>query len=246
MRTIYVDYESDANYKKNAMRKHRNLFIFDFDGTFYDLNDVILINYELQVEFLCRKRNITYQEAVDFFTNHHIYTVVKKDSMSATELFLQMGYDKREWSEFRNSRFEINKIDKSKAIDENTLRGFSQYGILILLSSNAYSVLEKVLLYLDISPSVFKDIICSDKFPYDVPFKKKLAMEYLSKKYNTAWNDIYSIGDRYSTDILPMMELGGHGILIQRPLALKDVLRDMEHNYLLSSENKEYEYFHCL
>lgn len=217
------------------------MIIFDMDGTLYDLDDVVSSNYQMQVDFLSKKKGFSQKEAASFLEKHHIYTEMKKDSKSATELFLEIGLDKKEWSAYRDSKFDVSKIQKIKATDEMTVKSFSQFGIIVLLSSNAYTVIERVLNHLDISPKIFNHIICSDKFPYDVPFKKQMAMEYLSKEYNVDYSNIYSIGDRYTTDILPMLELGGKGILLRKPTSMPTVLSHFASRSLKSCE--EYSYY---
>lgn len=211
------------------------------DGTLYDIADVVQMSYDMQVEFLSEKKSLRKAEAISLLSDNHIYPEMKKDSKSATELFLQMGFDKREWSDFRNAGFDVSKIDKRKAVDELTMSRFSEIAPIVLLSSNAYKVIEKVLNHINISPSVFDSIICSDRFPYDSSFKKKLAMEYLVNKYRVNCMDTLSIGDRYNTDIAPILEIGGKGILVKSPKFLLDVLNDLRSDNLKSCN--KYEYF---
>lgn len=218
----------------------KNIIIFDMDGTLYDLDDVVSSNYEMQIDFLSEKKGFSQEEAISFLEEHHIYPKVRKDSKSATELFLEIGLDKREWSAYKDLMFDVSKIQKDKATDEMTVKSFSQFGIIVLLSSNAYTVIERVLNHLDISPKIFNHIICSDKFPYDVPFKKQIAMEYLSKEYNVDYSNIYSIGDRYTTDILPLLGLGGKGILLKKPSSMPSVLFDFAFGSLRTCEKYGY------
>lgn len=211
------------------------------DGTLYDLTDVVKMNYDMQVKFLCTKKRITEQEATLFLAENHVYPIMKEDSKSATELFLQIGLDTKEWSDFRNTHFDVTKIDKKKAVSEAVLKQFSKFGIIVLLSSNAYSVLEKVLRHIAINTSLFDEIICSDRFPYQLPFKKKLAMEFLGEKYKVDYKDMYSIGDRYKTDIEPMLEIGGRGILLKKNLGLNRVYNDLNNSNLYSCA--EYDFY---
>ena len=81
----------------------KKIFIFDMDGTLYDLNDVVKTNYDMQVKFLCIKKRMTELEATSFLEKNHIYPVMKEDSKSATEFFLQIGLDTKEWSDYRNN-----------------------------------------------------------------------------------------------------------------------------------------------
>lgn len=218
----------------------KKIIIFDMDGTLYDLNDVVQMSYDMQVEYLSLKKGISREEAISFLAENHVYPVMKKDSKSATELFLQLGFDKKEWSDYRDKGFKVDRIDKSKAVDENTIAGFSQLATIALLSSNAYPVIEKVLNHINISISIFDDIICSDRFPYNMPFKKKLAMESWGTKYNLRYEDIISIGDRFETDIKPVLDLGGCGILVRKPASLIKVLSDMKNNVLQTCNDYEF------
>lgn len=212
----------------------KKIIIFDMDGTLYDLNDVVQMSYDMQVEYLSIKKGISREKAISFLAENHVYPVMKKDSKSATELFLQLGFDKKEWSDYRDKGFKVDRIDKNKAVDENTIAGFSKLATIVLLSSNAYPVIEKVLNHINISTSIFDDIICSDRFPLDMPFKKKHAMESWVSKYKVRHEDVISIGDRYETDIKPVLDLGGCGVLVRKPVSLRKVLSDMKDNDLQS------------
>lgn len=217
------------------------LIVFDLDGTMYDINDVVQMSYDIQLDYLSFKRSISKKAAISFLAENHVYSVMKKDSRSATELFLQLGFDKEEWSRYRDANFDINKINKENSVDENIIRSFANLAQIVLLSSNAYTVIEKILSHIGISPSLFDTIICSDRFPCNEPFNKKRAMQFLSYKYSIRYSDMISIGDRYSTDILPMLELGGKGIELKQPQNLGRVLQDLKNRRMQTCP--QYHYF---
>ncbi len=217
------------------------LIVFDMDGTLYDLNDVVQMSYNMQVEFLSAKKRWPKDDTISFLASNHVYPIIKKDSKSATELFLELGYDKEEWSRFRDAGFDVNAICIARAINECVIRKYSDIAKIVLLSSNAFSLIGKILKHINITTTVFDTIICSDRFPFKAPFKKKLALEYLSKKYNVKYEEMLSIGDRYSTDILPMIELGGKGVLIKQPVFLEKLLDDLSSCGVKTCE--QYDYF---
>lgn len=217
------------------------LFVFDLDGTLYDLNDVLSANYDMQVDFLCSQKKMTQEEAISFFDDHHIFPEIRKDSMSATELFYKIGLNKKEWSDFRNLRFDEKRIDLQKATTEDVLREYKCLGEIILLSSNAYCVIQRILNHLNITPSFFDSIICSDRFPIDHPFKKKLALEYLSSQYGIDHSQMLSIGDRFATDIEPMLSLGGRGVQILKPSSLIPLVNDIKNDTICTCP--EYIYY---
>lgn len=218
------------------------LIIFDMDGTLYDLKDVAQMSFDMQVSYLASKKGLAKDEAVLFLAKNHVYPLIKKDSKSATELFMKLGYTKEEWSRYREAAFDVEKICKDKAVDKNVIIKFSSIAKTVLLSSNAYAVIEKVLKHIDIPPSLFDVIICSDRFPYQEPFSKKRAMEFLSDKYCVKFNEMISFGDRFETDIKPMIQLGGLGAHIQYPSALIDVFNDLSLNTLGSSSSYSFYY----
>ena len=205
----------------------KKVIIFDLDGTLYDLNDVVQTSYDMQIEFLSMKKGLSREDSISFLAKNHVYPVMKKDSKSATELFFQLGFDKKEWSDYRDKRFNVDKIDNNKAIAENVIAEFSNLATIVLLSSNAYAV-------------IFDDIICSDRFPYDVPFKKKLAIESWASKYKVKFDEMISIGDRYETDIKPIIELGGCGILVRKPISLETILSDIKNDALHSCDDYDF------
>lgn len=221
------------------MKEH--LLIFDMDGTLYDLNDVVQMSYDMQVDFYCKKESISREETIFIFTQNHIYPKILKDSKSATEFFLQNGIDKREWAIYREQFFDVSKIQTNKAVGEYLLREFAQFGRLVLLSSNAFRIILKILDHIQISPEIFDKIICSDLIPSGGVFNKKMAMEYLLTDYGIRPCDLLSIGDRYNTDIVPAIELGGKGALLRNPESLNTLLADMKKNNLHS--NNKYEYY---
>ena len=217
------------------------LIIFDLDGTLYDLKDVHVANYALQVQFLQHQLKISNSDAVSILETNCIYPIITDNSKSATELFARLGLNMGDWKLYRESYFDASAIDKSKAISEETIKGFAQICPLVLLSSNSLQNILKTLNYLGINNKLFNTIFCSDNTPTDAPFNKKQAMQIIAKKYKVEYNDIVSIGDRYQTDVIPMLELGGHGIVVGMPIALRTVLADFIKGEV--SSNGEYTVF---
>lgn len=213
------------------------LIILDMDGTLYDLKDIHSMNYKLQVEFLAHEKNITLADAENVLNNNDIFPVISERSKSATEYFARSGIDMEKWRLFREKNFDVNLIDSNNTIHEQTLEKLNETAPLVLLSSNSMSNIKIVLRHLEIRTNIFKAIYCSDNILTDEPFNKKKAIQLIAQKHKTAFWNILSIGDRYQTDILPMLELGGHGIVICCPQALNNVCIDIKNGSLKSNES---------
>lgn len=217
------------------------LIIFDMDGTLYDLNDVVAQNYMMQVDFMMQETGMTRADVINLFEKNSVYPIMRPDSKSCTELMLRMGLDKEKWSIYREQNFDIESIDATKAVSGKLLRDFHELSALVLLSSNSRKNIQRVLWKLGIDESLFIEIVCSDNFSNDTIFNKKDAMRYLADKYCINYAEILSIGDRYQTDVVPLLDLGGHGIVLLEPLSLECVIEDLCSNSLQS--NNKYKYY---
>ena len=221
-----------------------DLVIFDVDGTFYDIDNVVARNYEIQVDFIMGKTGQPRSEVVAYFERNCVFPQMTPSSKSATELFLRDGYSRTEWNAFREARFPVDAIDCSLSVNRSIVEGFNKISRCVLLSSNSFSTISKILNRLGMSVDSFDAIVCSDMYPIEGPFNKKSAMAFLLSKFNIPASGMLSIGDRYNTDVLPALELGGEGVVIAKPCALESLLDDMRSGRMRNS--KVYKFFRTI
>ncbi|MDD3204913.1 MAG: HAD family hydrolase [Lachnospiraceae bacterium] len=212
------------------------LIVFDLDGTLYDLEDVSLMNYMIQIDYIKMKTNMRDKEITQLFKNNGIYSQRNEKSKSCTELFAKMGFDLEEWSEFRENNFLVKKINKIQGVDDELMSQFGKVGTLILLSSNSNKNINDILKHLEINSNYFNEIICSDKNCCIGTFSKYKVMLDLLKRYNVNSQEIISIGDRFLTDIEPVLKINGIGLLINKPISLRKILLDLENDKLSTCE----------
>lgn len=221
--------------------KNPKLIIFDLDGTFYDINDVIESVYDCQVAFFSTQRHISVEAAKDIFVKNSIFPYASPESKSCTEYFERNGIDKWEWAAYRESHFDVTKIDVSKAVSPAVIRQYAEAYRICLLSSNTYVTIQKILSRLGIDAKLFTRIISSDRFVSSNKFNKREAMSAIIRDGSLESRECLSIGDRYNTDILPILELGGSGVLVKAPYALGCLLEDLRTSSI--ERLKAYEYF---
>lgn len=218
-----------------------NLIVFDLDGTLYDLDDVVASNYEIQLSFVMYKTGKSRQEVVSYFDANSVFPVMTSESKSATELFLRDGFSREEWNAFREARYSVDSIDVDKAASPSLMEAFRSLGICVLLSSNSYSTILRILNRIGMRETDFSSITCSDRFEGERPFNKRDAMVRLLRIYDVEPAGLLSIGDRFNTDIRPSLDIGGAGVLVRKPKCLAAVLRDLSRNSL--RDCAEYGYF---
>ena len=149
-------------------------------------------------------------------------------SKSATEFFVRTGIPAREWNSYRENNFDVTGINKDTAANSKLIKQFSQLASLVLLSSNSKLNIEKVLKYIGIPSNLFLDIVCSDNQLGEGSFRKIDELTNIRKKYNLEYVNMLSIGDRYKTDVEPILELGGMGVVVDGAKELWNVLEALK------------------
>lgn len=219
------------------------LIIFDVDGTFYDLEDVVQSNYELRVDFFAAEKNITRKAAEDIFSREGILRYKSENARSATEFFLNSGIDPEAWTTYCESHFSPAPIDRKKAVPNELVKGFAELATLVLLSSSPLNCIDSTLEWLGIDRSLFADVICSSTYSGEGRFSKRSAIGSILEKYGLPAEAVLSIGDRYESDIRPLLEMGGDGILIERPSSLNAVLQAIRDDTLEAQNGHGYKYY---
>lgn len=199
--------------------------VFDIDGTLYDINDVIQSVYQTQLSFVKKKTGMSAEAIEIIFREKSILPYKSENAKSATELFGKMGLDLDEWSKYKSANFDVQAIDISKAICQETMVAMGQKHMLFAVTSNVVHNTFQVLNRLGISSNVFTEIYTSDNYRLEETFQKKSVFEFICKKYKLVPQKMLSIGDRYETDIRPMLELGGSGLLLYSPDGLMDYIK---------------------
>lgn len=200
-----------------------DLIVFDLDGTLYDINDVLESVYEIQINYLFERKRLSREKAINLLTCNQIYNTMRDDSKSATEYFDKIGIGGVQWKEYRERHYRIDTIDQRKAVQENTIMQFSRIAPLALVSSNTKKNVLATLRHLHIGETLFQYIISSDDERLQGGFDKTKAYRLLIEI--TGAVSCVSIGDRYNTDIMPILENHGKGILVTGPSALDRVFQ---------------------
>ena len=194
------------------------------DGTLYSLDDVVTMNYQMQLDFYSVYTGKDKNQVIKEFEANNIYPVMTEKSKSATEFFVGSGISSKEWNTYREEHFDVSAINKKTVVSSEVIYRFAEIATLVLLSSNSLYNIQKILKHINIDACVFKDILCSDHKYGNESFKKIDEMKYISSKYDIEPKNILSVGDRYKTDIEPILEIGGMGVVINGPQDLYGVL----------------------
>lgn len=219
------------------------LIIFDVDGTLYDLDDVVLDNYNVQVGFFSKTKKIPVETVKRIFEENQILPYRSEKARSATEFFLRNGIDGDAWAEFRNAHSSAEGIRREKAVDRALLERYAQLAKLVVLSSNTSTNIEKTLDWLDIDRGLFDAVFSSTSQASGQPFSKMAMIGSILDRYGLQPSSVLSIGDRYATDIKPLVDRGGDGVLIHTPLDLTAVYQDLSCGRLGMEGTAPYSFF---
>ena len=211
-----------------------SVIVFDFDGTLYDSSGVQELSFRLEHDFLHEHEGMSLDEAHNFLLTNGILT----EARSATECFLRNGIDPQKWAEYRTKYFDVSCVDPATAVKNEVIAGFRRFGRLILLSSNTLEVMQKIMNYTGLSADIFDEVICSNRNVLGTRFSKSEVFRSIMP----ANNKLLSIGDRYYSDIEPVIKLGGAGILVNAPSSVPYILEDMN-NGVIKTDSTKYKYY---
>lgn len=217
----------------------------DIDGTLYDIQDVIQTVYQAQVDFVHEKTGMAIKDIKNIFWKNCIFSYKSEKARSATELFGRIGLNLEEWSKYKSRHFNVSCINLSKAVKPDTIKELSlNYKLFALTSNTEYNAI-KIFERIGIERRYFSRIITSDNYLQDGPFDKKKIMKSISEELAVCPKNMLSIGDRYDTDIRPMLEIGGNGLLLYEPRGLENFVQGVfadekkdTYKYYESQENE--------
>lgn len=217
------------------------VIVFDFDGTLYDISCVREMMYRVEEDFLCGYAGMSRDEAKSFMIAEKIITPNPSEARSATECFQKMGIGPQLWARYRTEHFDVECVEPSKAVASEVIEGFRNFGELMLLSSNTIETIHRIMERIHVSPEIFSEIVCSSN-SQSRKFSKYDFFSNLISSMNINAKHVLSIGDRYMTDIYPLLRLGGRGILVKGPFSLRYILDDMNSGNLLTN-SQAYTYY---
>lgn len=204
--------------------KDIQVIVFDIDGTLYPLQGIAELNFYNATNFLSDKLKITTCEASEMLKANGILPYASKKNNSITQYILSLGFSSMCWNNYRLAHYPIEHIDVENSVNIEILYQLKKYYKLIALSSNMYAISCKILDKIGIDKNVFNNIFCLDKTPLQAStFSKKEVLSYISITMNIPYSSILSIGDRFSSDIEPILELGGKGALVSGPQDISEI-----------------------
>ena len=219
------------------------LIIFDVDGTLYDLDDVVRNNYEMQVTFYAAETGQEDATVRAIFDKNDILPYKSEKARSATEFFSRNGISTELWRAYRELHTSVRSIDRTKAISDRLVERFAQMADLVLLSSNTEGNVLSVLEWLGLDKTRFAGVYSSTSRVARLPFSKETAVPKILGDFGVEPGKVLSIGDRYATDIRPLVELGGDGVLIRMPEELKAVCSDLSAGRLGENDSAPYIFY---
>lgn len=180
--------------------------IFDFDDTLYsDTNPLPWKNFCIKtVEYFLKKLKVEDSE--------NILNIVKNSGFSDRQLIkfiVSLGAKEKDVKDYMKSHnIEGNAFENCKKVSNTTLRDFQQYFVMYIVSNSLETSVQDNMELLKIDSSFFKDIISNKEN------SKKGEYENIIKREGILPNELLVIGNSYSSDILPALEIGANGKVV--------------------------------
>lgn len=184
--------------------------VFDFDNTLY-----VGIDWTKEWAEFCKKGlRFVFRDWDDKSFEKMIKTenLVNYTSDGIIRTIKKYNKSPEDWIAFRT----INncELDYSNciSISEDVLKSFAEKYVLYVVSNSTHKDIEDMAFRFDIDLSLFKEIIIND---YKHGAGKKFFYEEIIKKEKIKPSELFAIGDSEQNDIIPALELGARGKVVQ-------------------------------
>jgi len=199
------------------------LIIFDLDGTFYSRDRYIATYYKFAVQAICKLLSLSEGEVKEYLSQERITPDPTTSTGSVSSLVAKLGISKEIWNNYRNEHFDVSElILKNEQLTE-VIAKLEQTCKLVLFTNNTDLMTNKILVRLGLMIDSFEYVITSDSSMGMKPYGHEVFY-YLRDQTHIKFTEMLSIGDRYEVDIVPLIELGGSGVLITSPEELRDII----------------------
>lgn len=142
---------------------------------------------------------------------------------STTRFVLANGFAFDDWTRFRNNYFNIHeKLRPSPEVADQLMR-LKMHVKTALLTNNAREAAENILESLQLPEQLFDVIVCAEDTRL-APKPDMMAFGEALSRLDVQAESCWALGDRYSIDIAPLVELGGSGIEVSGPEELKQAV----------------------
>lgn len=194
--------------------------VFDMDSTLYTNPEYERDQIDLLIKRLARIRNKTFEDMKgEVAAYRETWARVRGEKISLSRAFMDFGVPLEENIRWREELYEPSRYLKADPVLGKTLDSLSSRYSFALVTNNPESVAKKTLAALGVG-DFFSILVgldtCMVSKPHRLPFLKALELLEIPAR------ECIALGDRYEFDLVPPLELGMGGILIEK---IEDVYR---------------------
>lgn len=194
---------------------------FDMDGVLVPRPITVRDWYDVVLKTVQSVTMESREDAIKRLRSYNIYGNSNQNQGSVTKVMMDIGFSREEWNRFKAANFDISRYVKKDTKLLNLIKQLQKKYILILMSNNSHNAVTRNLLALGIPEDAFMQIATYES----PPGLKSEANKYkfILSKCNSRIDRVLAIGDKFESDIAPVLEMGGSGILIEDYTETKDV-----------------------
>lgn len=201
------------------------VIIFDFDETMYTSSTIkeYYVKYIKQtltdLTSLSEKEILTLMEKYGFMSSG-------KERISFGKNCDKFGVTKEQWNKYRIDNFF--QIDYKNAVTSSNevYEKLSKLKKLFIVSNEVKEnlVYKAKMMNIDLKPFTIYAPLKKDVLTYKS--NKEDCYKKIIEECQVSPDEVLVVGDRYNVDILPLENLGGHGILINNAKQIEDIFKE--------------------
>ena len=204
------------------LRNNRcTIVLFDLDGTFYPRSFYESKYTEFLISALYHYFKMDRETALSVLRDNDIISSKSNSAKSFTEFIISRGILTSDWNNFRDANYKLTGFEKTCVVTETSLRTIGVGRLLFLVSNNSLKTINRILKEISIPSQIFNHIYSSEQMIEGN--SKKQVYRQIKRSQSCSYTEMVAIGDRYISDLKPLIELGGNGILVNSPVEIENI-----------------------
>ena len=182
--------------------------IFDFDNTLY--RNITFDDWRTYCNSALREllSFLSLEEMEEAINNQQDYS-----DISIIKTLKKYNISYNVWLNYRDNNLRNCNVDNAFVVSNETIKQFAKNYVLYIATFNTRKHVESVGEKIGLDLSFFKDIITVD---YKNEISEKSVMySKIAKRENVNVENLFVIGDKFESDVEPMLNIGGKGKVVE-------------------------------
>lgn len=202
------------------------VIIFDFDETMYYSPNIRNDHLHFIKKTIMRLGKKSEKQAEKLMRDTGFTAENKKGGSFSSQLSV-FGIEKKDWDDYRTKNYYGPAPSETEIVPNFLYKKLSKVFSTYIVSNEIMSNLKEKALKNNIDLTAFKEIYAPKPEEASCYPVKKELYKIIQDREEVKFDEILVVGDRLKVDIVPMLELGGSGVLVKNVQEVSELIEQL-------------------